>query len=477
MQNATSGVSTAACWATPLALVLSLISGLPASAERPEPPPFYAVRDARVVIGTGETLERATVLIADGLIEAVGADLTIPADAWEIDGEGLVLYPGLIDGMTDIGLKSSDQAAPGSGGGRPSPESGQRQIRGPEDRPATQPWRNAADLQGDDDARIKQWRQAGFTAALTVPADGFFAGQAAIIHLGDAEGSKRVLATPVAQRIGFRGGSRRSFPASLMGGFAYVRQVLSDAEHYGRVSALYDRSPIGRQRPVYDRTLEPLHAAVESGLPFLIPASHGREIDRALKLADAWDLRAVLFGGHGAYTSTDRLRAGSASVLMSLDWPEAGNDADPDADTPLPELYHRRKAPASPALLHQAGVPFAFMSDGLSSPAKIFAGVRAAIDAGLPGDAAIEALTLGAAHIFGVGDRLGSIEAGKVANLVLASAEPWVEDVESAGRFHRRRQIRAAARGRGGKRPAGKRCVGHLGAGVVDPWRHARFDR
>ncbi len=429
MYHANRGAGTAARRAAPaLVFMLSLIVGLPAGAEKPEPPPFYAVRDAKIVTGTGETLERATVLIAGGLIEAVGTGLDVPADAWVIDGEGLVLYPGLIDALTDLGQKS-EESAPRGAGGRPGAGPPGPQIRGPEDRPATQPWRSAANMLADD-ARVEQWREAGFTAAVTVPADGFFPGQAALIHLGDAEPQERVLATPVAQRLGFRGGGRRSFPSSLMGGISYVRQVLLDAEHYGRAVALYRESPSGRRRPDYDRTLEPIHIAIEDALPFLLPAVEAHEIDRVLKLAGEHRLKPVIAGGHGAYARGEQLRAESASVVVSLDWPEADKDADPDADTPLPEIYHRRKAPATPGLLHQAGVPFAFTSGGLSSPAKIFAGVRAAIDAGLSADAAAHALTLGAARIYGVGDRLGSIEAGKIANLVLATAEPWAEDVE-----------------------------------------------
>ena len=357
--------------------------------------------------------ERATVLIADGLIEAVGAGLEPPPDAWVIDGEGLSLYPGLIDAMTDLGLPPAEESSPRPGGGRPGAGPA---IRGPEDRPATTPWRSAADLLRDD-ARIESWRQAGFTAAVTVPVDGFFPGQAAVVHLGDGEAREQVLATPVAQRLGFEGGSPRQFPASLMGAIAYLRQVFADAEHQERNST-------------YDRTLEPIRTAVDARLPFLMPASRGREIDRVLALAAEWGLQPILFGGQGAYARVDRLRAAGAPVLVSLDWPEAEPEADPDADTPLPELYHRRQAPATPEILRQAGVPFAFTSGGLESPSKIFAGVRAAIEAGLAGDAALHALTLGAAELFGVGDSLGSIEAGKVANLVLASAEPWAEDAQ-----------------------------------------------
>ncbi|MCP3964458.1 MAG: amidohydrolase family protein [bacterium] len=418
----------------PVSLILAVcfVCAGPATAERPEPPPYYAVRDARVVTAAGDTLERATVLIADGLIEALGTDLAIPTDAWVIEGEGLTLYPGLIDAMTDLAQKREEAPGrAGSGGGRPG-GAPRPTIRGPEDRPATTPWVSAAQMLGDGDDRVAQWREAGFTAAVSVPTRGFFAGQASLVHLGDSEPKERVLATPVAQRISFRsgGGGFRSFPGSLMGGISYVRQVLSDARHEAIELELYERSPNGRQRPIHDRALEPIRHAITGRLPFLMPADHGREIDRVLQIAAEAEIVPVLYGGQGAYARVDALAESRTPVLVSLDWPEADKDADPDADTPLPMLHHRRKAPATPGMLADAGVPFAFTSDGLSSPAKIFEGVRAATGAGLSNDDALAALTLDAARILGVDDRLGSIEAGKIANLVLATAEPWIEDAE-----------------------------------------------
>ncbi len=400
-----------------IAVVVCLVLAGPLAAERPEPPPYYAVRDARVVTGTGVIHDRATVLIADGTIEAVGVDLEIPRDAWVIDGEGLSVYPGLIDSMTDVG-QSSDEGGESSGGG---PGSSGPEIRGPEDRPGTTPWLAAADLVTADDPRIESWREAGFTSAVTVPEAGFFPGQAAVLNLGGEEPRDMVVATPVAQRINFETPGR-SFPRSLMGGIAYVRQTLSDAR--------WDGEPVVGDDLRYDRSWAPLRAALESGLPFLIPAIHGREIDRAFAVAREADLQPVFYGAHGAYDRVAALKESGAAVLVSLDWPEEENDRDPDAETPFRTLAHRQLAPSTPAELAQAGVPFAFYSAGLSGPDKVFENLRQAIDAGLTEAAALEAMTLGAARIFGVDKLLGSVEPGKLANLVLASAAPWAEDAE-----------------------------------------------
>lgn len=412
-------------------LAVGLLCAPSLSAQRPPSPSFYAVRDVQVEIGNGETLEKATVLVADGLIEAVGAGIDIPPDARIIDGEGLILYPGLIDGMGHLGLSSGADTGEGASGGGPpgGPPSGPT-IRGPQDRPATTPWQRASDLLSDVD-RFTAWREAGFTAAMSVPADGFFSGQGAMFSLGEGEPQHMVLAADVAMGVGLEPTPGfRTFPGSLMGSIAYVDQVLLDARHSTVVRELYGAAPQGRQRPDYDRALEPIAQALEDATPFLLPGDLGREIDRVLRLASEHDLNAVIYGGQGAYDRLDALKAAGLPVLVNVDWPEAEKDRDPEAGTALRDLIHRRMAPGTPALLAQRGIPFAFASQGLNSPSEMLAGVRKAVDAGLEPQDALQALTLHAASIYGLDNRLGSIEAGKVAHLVLASAEPWADDVE-----------------------------------------------
>ncbi len=407
---------------------------VPTQAEPPSPPPYYAITNVNVVTGTGKVLEGATVLIADGLIEAVGTGVTVPGDAWAIDGEGMNLYPGMIDAMTTVGQKGEDSAPGGMGG--PPGRGDQPEIRGPEDRPNTTTWLSAAERLGDDN-RVEKWREAGFTAAVTVPDQGIFAGQATLINLGEGRDPReQIVATPVAQRVSFSSpGGFRSFPGSLMGTLAYIQQVFEDAKYYSSAGAAYVSNPNGRERVTHDRSLEPLVSAIQSGTPFLLPAQLPREFDRALAISDTYGLKTILYGGHGAYDRLDRLEKSGTPVLISLNWPEVEKDRDPDADTPLRTYYHRRMAVATPAKLAASGIPFAFYSADLASTAEIFEGVRKAVDAGLSNDAALRALTHDAAAIYGVSNRLGSIEQGKIANLVLASDWPWTEDAEIVAVF------------------------------------------
>ncbi len=146
-------------------------------------------------------------------------------------------------------------------------------------------------------------------------------------------------------------------------------------------------------------------------------------------LALAGDLkrRVVLYGGHEAWKAAGRLKQTQTPVLISLKYPARPPDADPAEEEPLRVLEFRDRAPSAAGALAKAGVPFAFYSDGMANPKDLLPAVRKAIDAGLSVDAAIRALTLSAAEIYGVADRLGSIDGGKIANLIVTEGDLFAE--------------------------------------------------
>src|SRR5215467_707222 len=407
-------------------LCVALIAGPPRAAAQGGEPQYFAIRGAKVVPISGPTMEDATVVVARGVILAVGGkDIVIPADSLVIEGKGLVVYPGLFDSFTDIGMPTSAPAGQGEGG----PRGGQPAARGPEDRPGSTPWRSAADEATLSDKRIETWRNAGFTTVVSSPKGGFFPGQAAVLDLAGERSGDLVVKSPVAIPVSLNptGGFGSGFPDSKMGVLGYVHQVWLDVDWNNKAETAYEKSPRGIARPRYDRVQAALAEALEDHALVLIPANSSLELRRALVLADRWKVPGAIVGAQMAYEVADELAAKKLPVLVSLKWPEAEKDADPDDVPSLRTLRFRDKAPSSPAALAKAGVKFAFTSDGITSPADILKNVKKSIEAGLAPDVAIRALTLSPAEIFGVADRTGSIEKGKIANLIVTDGDLFAE--------------------------------------------------
>ncbi|MFP3941535.1 MAG: amidohydrolase family protein, partial [Thermoanaerobaculia bacterium] len=398
--------------------------------EEPIEPPYYAIEGARIVPVSGPVIEDGTIVVARGLIQAVGADVEVPPEARVIDGAGLVVYPGLVDGLSDLGLRGDDEDGEdrGRSGGGPPGFGGGPSASGPEDRPATTPWKSAAHRLSLDDGRLETWREGGFSSAVVAPDEGIVQGQAAFVNLAGQRPRELVVETPVALRLGLQPpGGFGSFPSSLFGVVSYLEQLFLDAAHYHEAWNRYEADPVSRERPHYDRALEALLQAVDEGRPVLLPATNAVEIRRAVALGERLKAETVVYGGHGGYAVAGELAAADVPVLVSLDWPEAEPDRDPEADTPLRVLRFRHRAPSTPAAFEEAGVRYGFTADGLASPRAVLEAVREAVDAGLSPDAAIRALTLGVAEIYGVDDRLGSLDPGKIANLAVADGDLLAE--------------------------------------------------
>jgi hypothetical protein len=200
-----------------------------------------------------------------------------------------------------------------------------------------------------------------------------------------------------------------------------VRQIYLDAEHYKLVKDAYAKNPNGMQRPDYDRALE----GVLDSPRILLPANRLVEIDRMLHLAADLKQPFILYGGRETYRpeAAALLKKANIPMLLSIKWPEKTRDADPDDVDSMRTLETRDKAPSAASVLQKAGVKFAFYSDGLDAPRDLQGAVKKALDAGLSREDALRALTLSPAEIFKVSDRLGSIEKGKIGNLVVTRGE------------------------------------------------------
>src|SRR3984957_7980401 len=400
-------------------LLLILASGIMTARGEGGEPRYFAVTHARIVPVSSATIDDGTVVVAKGLIQALGANVTIPPEAWVIDGKGLTVYPGLIDAGTTVGLGEDADATKGN----PAPP-----VLGPEGRPGTSPWRLAADEVKTDDKRVETWRSAGFTTTLTVPEGGILPGQAAVLDLAGNRPGDYVVRVNATVPVSFKPvGGFFGFPDSLMGTIAYVRQIHDDTLWYSQAEPAYEANPTKSERPAYDRTEVTLSEAGKRNEIVMLPANNSQQLLRALRLADEWKIRAVLYGGQQGYEVADVLAAKKMPVLVNLKWPERAKDADPDADQTLRELRFRDRAPGTPAALVKAGVKFGFYSDGLATPKDIMKAVKRATDAGLTSDAALRAFTVDSAEILDLGDRLGGIAPGKIANLVVTDGDIFNE--------------------------------------------------
>lgn len=396
-----------------------------AGAWAAEPPAFVAIRNARIVTVSGPQIEKGTVVIQNGFIVSAGAQVSVPAGAWVLEGEGLTVYPGLIDALGTWGLPPDALPAPAAPRGAPAPgTSAQPPARGPEDRPATTSWVKAADQVLVSDRRVEQARNAGFTTAVSFPHRGIVAGHGAVLSLAGESAGQMVAAADAGLYLTLStSGQFGSFPGSLMGTIAYIRQVWLDASHYRQVKELYAKNTPGLTRPNYDRALEGVLEAPR----VLLPATSRIEIERVTRFAAELHTPAVLYGLHEGYRSGDVLKAAGLPVIVNVKWPVKPRDADPEEEEALRTLETRDKAPLTPATLAAAGVKFAFSSDGLESPRELLRAVKKSIDAGLKPQDAIRALTLSAAEIYGIAHRTGSIESGKVANLTVVKGDLFEE--------------------------------------------------
>jgi len=361
----------------------------------------YAITNARIVTVSGPTIDRGTVVVRNGLIGAVGANVAAPPDARVIDGTGLTVYPGLIDSYTNLALPEPAPApSPGGGGGgggggfaaqaRPSP--GGPNSTQP---PGLQPEVMVEDVIRPGGAELESSRNAGITTALATPRTGIWMGQSALINLAGDSPQEMIVRSPVAMHVGFTP-LRGTYPGSLLGVFATLRQMMLDAQRYRDSMQMYERSPRGMRRPEVDRSLAALVPVIEGRMPVVMLANSEREITRALDLANEFKLRLIIAGGRESDRVADRLAKQNVPVLLSLNLPRRTTAALPEADPePMRVLRERVAAQETAGKLVKAGVRFAFESGSLGNISDLLVNAGRVIENGLAAPDALKALRSG----------------------------------------------------------------------------------
>ena len=392
----------------------------------------FAITNAQIATVSGPNLSRGTIVIRNGLIESVGENAKVPADARIIDGTGLIVYPGFFDTYTSLGLSSPTTPRPAVPG-QPAQQAQQIQVTQPQSNSnypdGLQPEEAVVEQLRAGEAQFETNRNAGFTTVLTVPRDGIFNGQSAVINLAGDSVSSMILRAPFAEHITFTTLRTGGFPTSIMGTFAAIRQIFLDAQRLQEIRKIYDKNPRGIKRPETDKSLEAVIPILNREMPIVFNANSEIEIIRALDLAREFNLKAIIAGGQEAWKVAARLKAQNVPVLLSLNYPKRTAAASPEADAESLEILRlRAETPKGAARLAQAGVKFAFQSGGMQNINDFLTNANKSVEGGLAKDAAIRAMTLSAAEILGVDNRLGSLEAGKIANLTVSRGDILAKD-------------------------------------------------
>jgi imidazolonepropionase-like amidohydrolase len=398
-----------------LALILAASLAIPAWAQTATTT-SYAIKGGKVFTLAGPAIENGTVLIRDGKIAAVGAGIAIPADAQVIDATGLEVYPGMFDPITQIGLNEVSAVSATldvSELGDYNPEL------------------IAATAVNPASAHIPITRANGITEVIAAPgttgfdlqSGGLIAGQASAFNLAGWTMDEMQINRSVAMVINWPSIQTRTFDFATFSikekPYADVKKeydksvnALGDwmdrARHYAQAKekgspALYER----------DLKLEALVPVVEGKLPVLVVADEARDIRNAVDFCSKQNLRMILGSGAEAWKVKDLLMEKKIPVVLA-----PTNRLPEQDDTPYDKPY------TEPSELFTAGIPIAFSSFGTSFSRRLPQYAGTAVAYGLPHDEALKAVMLNAAQMFGLADQLGTLEPGKLANVIVTNGDP-----------------------------------------------------
>jgi N-acetylglucosamine-6-phosphate deacetylase len=372
-------------------------------------PQIHALTNLRIVIEPGKVIEKGSIVIRDGVITAVGADIAIPPDARLWPHEGATAYAGFLDAYGETRVPDSDLKGAGYWN------------------PLVAPQLSLAHRDTVDVDLNKTLRSQGITARLVAPSGRIIQGQSVLVTTGDQGSERAILQDDIALHmrltVPFQQ-TRGSYPNSPMGAVALARQVLLDAQWYGQATSA-QRAGSNQPRPERNDALQALLPFLHEQRMVVFEAPNDQFFLRADRFAREFGLNAVIRGSGSEYRNLEAIRATGRAVILPLNFPSAPAvaTAEDALDVSLATLMHWDIAPENPARLDKAGVPIAFTSHGLKDQGEFLQAVRRAVARGLEPDSALRALTTTPAKLFGVGDRLGTIAAGKEANLVITDGE------------------------------------------------------
>jgi len=446
-----------------MCLSVALLGGAsPADAQSVEDLPAvtdtYALTGARVVQAPGQVTDPATVVVRDGMIETVGPDATVPYDAREIEADSLVVYAGFIDGLSHAGIEMPDtESGDGEeGGDQDDVDPGDP----PMDRAGIQPDRSAQSFLTADAKSLGSLREVGFTTGHVVPEGNMLSGAGALIQYGGDSPSDLVLETRPSLFAQLKTADGYVYPATEMAVISKMKQLYREAERRQEIQSAYQQNPTGTRRPPQDPVHSALFPVLNGETPFAFYADGALPIHRVLALQEELGFPLILAGLAESHAAVGALQDTDAPLFLTLDLPDeptrsADQDTtiadttaepsrfyDPQQETPsyeevddeeenleLRHAMERQDYLRTAATLHEAGIPFGFTTREADA-GDVRDNLRTMIDQGLPEDAALAALTTRPASLLGLDQRLGTVEEGKMANLVVTDGNYFAEDTK-----------------------------------------------
>jgi imidazolonepropionase-like amidohydrolase len=405
----------------------------------------YAITNATVTQGPGRKLEKATVVIKDGLILNVGKGISIPSEAIVIKGDSLHVYAGFIDGLSRVGVakpKEDPNRERPKDPGNPTP-----------DFAGITPQNDVRASISPTEKSIEELRALGFTAAQVVPYGGMLPGKAAIISLSGKTTDAMVL-VPNSALFSELAGAQRVYPATAIGVIAKWRELYKQSVQAKNYENLYSSNRAGLARPKSDRVLEAFYPVIDKKMPVIFEADRFLETQRVMGLQNDLGFSLLIADIKEGWDAIPKLKSTGTRVFLSLDLPEDKKDEKKEGkggakkDEPKKEEKKEDKptglSPAEKEALEKrrneflamyvgqaasfqkAGVPFGFSTLSVKT-ADIKANLGRMIKAGLTEDQALAALTTAPAQLLGLSDRMGTVDNGKIANLVL-SDKPYFNE-------------------------------------------------
>ncbi|MFN0216042.1 MAG: amidohydrolase family protein [Saprospiraceae bacterium] len=393
-------------------------SSLKAQITFPTPAPsdertgLHAFTNATIYIDYKTRVEGATLLIRDGKVEAAGLNVAVPKDAVTHDCTGKTIYPSFIDlYATDYGLAVPPRGEGGGGFGRPAqPFSNKKGAYSWNQ--ALRPEYSAAAEFSNDSKAAEEWRKLGFGALLTHRADGICRGTGALVLPGDLREHELILSEKASQHFSFiKGISTQSYPSSLMGIIALLRQTYLDGQWYKSTGYKEEEN----------LSMDAWNAA--QSLPQIFEAGEKLDVLRISRLGQEFGAKYIVKSAGDDYQRLSEIVLTGFPLIVPLNFPEGYDVRDPfDAlNTPLKDLKHWELAPANPARLQSAGIPFCLTSHGLKEKSKFWENLRKAIEYGLDEETALKALLYNPANFVNAYTQIGSLEPGKTANFILTN--------------------------------------------------------